>query len=456
MTQPQVLRRAEMTVTLLIAAMCGHVALADTAIPNTLAGKRAAALIAAFNTGDDAAFRKFETEHRAKSAARRRSMADRVAGWRSRHADWGKLTVRNVLSHGDHDMLVVVDPQGVDGWIHLAFELEKESPHRVVGVRIEGPVAPKSSEASNKELDDKRRKRVVNDIADELIRAYVFEDVGQAMADDIRGRLATGEYDGIQYSYSFAQRLTDDLRAICHDKHLRVIPRIPMTSRGERETPGSRFRPSPEGNYGFVNVEVLPGNVGYIRFNQFAGGAEAQPTAAAAMAFVANTEALIFDVRTNGGGSPQMINFLSGYLFDKPVHLNTFHHRAAGVVHDTYSDGKVPGKHYGQVKPVYVLTSGYTFSAAEEFTYNLKHLKRATIVGETTGGGAHPVSMTTLNKYFTLKIPDGRAVNPITKTNWEGVGVIPHVDVAADLAKETAYQLALEAIKAQGKATSVE
>ena len=174
------------------------------------------------------------------------------------------------------------------------------------------------------------------------------------------------------------------------------------------------------------------------------------------MAFVANTDALIFDVTENGGGSPNMINFLCGYLFDERVHLNTFHNRAQGTVSHTYSEENVPGKHYGQDKPVYVLTSGYTFSGAEEFTYDLKHLERATVVGETTGGGAHPVTFLTLNKYFILKIPHGRAVNPITKANWEGVGVIPHVEVPADQARETAYRLAVQAIKDKSTATSAD
>ncbi len=138
-----------------------------------------------------------------------------------------------------------------------------------------------------------------------------------------------------------------------------------------------------------------------------------------------------------------MICFISGYLFDKPVHLNTFDDRLQGISH-TYSNKEVPGQRYGQDKPVYVLTSSRTFSAAEEFTYNLKHLKRATIVGEASGGGAHPVTGYTINKYFEMTVPYARAVHPLTKTNWEGVGVLPHVKVPADQALDKAHQLALE------------
>jgi len=433
---------------MLIACAGGRAFADEPKIPDTPAGKRAAALIRAINTGDDAIFRQFELEHRAASAARRKPLDERVATWRNRYENWGRLELRYVLHHGELDILIVVEPERADGWVHLSLMLEEEAPHGIWRLRAEGPVDPKSSAASNKLLDGDRRARLVKRIADELERGYVYEDVGRTMAEDIRGRLAAGEYDDLEYSYPFAQQLTDDLRAVCHDKHLSVIQRIPLTRRGQQISRASDMAPKPKSNYGFVKVEVLPGNVGYIKFNMFGDGADAQTTAAAAMAFVSNTDALIFDVTENGGGSGAMIEFLCGYLFDEPVHLNTFENRSMGFRRDTFSAADVPGRRYGREKPVYVLTSSFTFSAAEEFTYNLKHLKRATIVGETTGGGAHPVNFLTLNKYFILKIPHGRSINPVTKTNWEGVGVIPHVDSPADQARETAYQLALKAVKA--------
>jgi C-terminal processing protease CtpA/Prc len=266
------------------------------------------------------------------------------------------------------------------------------------------------------------------------------------MAVDVRQRLAAGDYDTITNPYAFARRLTSDLRAICMDKHLRVLARAPVDRRANKDRGAATPQAPGAGNYDFVRVEVLAGNVGYIKLNGFSGTSDAQPTAAAAMAFVANSDALIFDLRNNGGGSPSMIVFLSGYLFDEPVHLNSFHNRLEGSVRDNYSTKDVPGRRYGQNKPVYVLTSGYTFSAAEEFTYNLKHLGRATIVGETTGGGAHPVWRYAMNKYFSMSVPYARAVNPITETNWEGVGVKPHVEVPADQALDRAHELALSVI----------
>jgi len=414
-------------------------------LPDTPAALRARAYIAAFSSGDEAVFRTFETEHRAESELKRRSIEDRVATYRELRKQYGRLVAQRVLDTSDHNLVLAVESQH-SGLLYMDFEVEESTPHKLMGVRIEGPIDVKRAPSFEKPLNDEMRARVVERAASELERSYVFEDIGKKMAVDIRQRLATGNYDTITNPYAFARRLTSDLRAICMDKHLRVRPRAPV----DRRTHQDRGSPAPQApgasNYGFVRAEVLPGNVGYIEFNDFSGMPDAQPTAAAAMAFVANSDALIFDLRNNRGGSASMIVFLSGYLFDEPVHLNSFHDRSEGSVRDTYSAKSVPGRRYGQDKPVYVLTSGSTFSAAEEFTYNLKHLGRATTVGETTEGGAHSVMKYAMNKYFSISVPFARAINPITKTNWEGVGIKPHVEVPADQALDCAHELALSAI----------
>lgn len=279
-------------------------------------------------------------------------------------------------------------------------------------------------------------------VADELARAYVFEEVGARMAATIRKNLADGKYDSHDRVRSLTRHLTDDLQAICHDKHLRVRMKT-ARRRGPSLSPDGGPR-NVANNYGFKKVEVMDGNVGYIKLDGFSGTPDAEPTAAGAMAFVANADALIIDLRENGGGSPSMIAFLSGYLFDERTHLNSFDDRIEGVS-ETWSRTDMPGRRFGQSRPVYVLTSADTFSGAEEFTYNLKHLKRATIVGETTGGGAHPVRGYVVNRYVEMSVPFARAVNPVTGTNWEGVGVVPHVKVAAGEALGTALDLAMPA-----------
>jgi C-terminal processing protease CtpA/Prc len=200
------------------------------------------------------------------------------------------------------------------------------------------------------------------------------------------------------------------------------------------------------GNFGFEKLERLEGNVGYIDLRGFAPAEMAGESAAAAMNFLTNTDALIIDLRKNGGGDPSMVALLCSYLFSpEPVHLNDLYFRPDDSTHQWWTFPYVPGKRY-EDKPVYLLTSQRTFSAEEEFTYNLKNLKRVTIVGETTGGGAHPGGGRPLDDHFGMFVPTGRAINPITKTNWEGTGVPPDVAVPADAALKTAHLAALRKI----------
>jgi len=162
------------------------------------------------------------------------------------------------------------------------------------------------------------------------------------------------------------------------------------------------------------------------------------------MNFLAHVDAIIFDLRQNGGGSPSMIQLISSYLFDEPVHLNSFYIRKTDETQQFWTQGHVVGKKLLNV-PVYVLTSSFTFSGAEEFTYNIKNLKRGTIIGETTGGGAHPVQGHTFeNLPVLVTVPFGRAVNPITKTNWEGTGVEPDIKTPAEQALIVARTEALK------------
>jgi retinol-binding protein 3 len=255
---------------------------------------------------------------------------------------------------------------------------------------------------------------------------------------------------------TFAMRLDDDLAEVAHDKHLHVNysarPLPPEPSHPAGAPPPA---PSPEDqarerefldgiNCGFVRAEQLPGNVGYLKFNMFADTDMCAATATAAMNFVAGTRALIIDMRENGGGSPGMVAFVSSYLFDRRTHLNDLWTRRTGATKEFWTTDSVSGRRFGGTKPIYVLTSARTFSGAEEFTYNLKNLKRATIIGETTGGGAHPVSGHRIDEHFMIGVPFARAINPITRTNWEGVGVKPDILVPANDALATAQKLLRE------------
>jgi C-terminal processing protease CtpA/Prc len=191
----------------------------------------------------------------------------------------------------------------------------------------------------------------------------------------------------------------------------------------------------------FEKVERFPSNVGYLKFNAFPNPAVCGPTATAAMNFLANVDALIIDLRENGGGDPRMVAYISTYLFADATHLNDLYNRKEDTTTQYWTLPYVPGKRLAG-KPVFVLTSKRTFSGAEEFTYNLKNLKRATIIGETTGGGAHPVAGHRIDDHFMIGVPFARAVNPISKTNWEGTGVEPDVKAPADEALDVAKQMA--------------
>ncbi|MEA2762301.1 MAG: retinol-binding protein 3, partial [Gemmatimonadaceae bacterium] len=285
---------------------------------------------------------------------------------------------------------------------------------------------------------------------------YVFPDVAKRMGDSLRARLARKTYDSYSNGMMFAMRINDDLAEIAHDKHMEFeYSAEPLPMDPPHHDGGPPPTPSPQDvarrrrflddiNCGFVKAEQLPGNIGYLKLNGFTDVEACGATAAAAMTFLAATRGLIIDLRDNGGGRPEMVAYLSSYLFDKRTHLNDLWTRRTDKTEEFWTRDTVPGRRFGGEKPVYVLTSSQTFSGGEEFTYDLKNLKRATIVGETTGGGAHPVSGHRIDEHFTLGVPFARAINPITHTNWEGVGVTPDVAVPAKDALETAQKLLRE------------
>jgi hypothetical protein len=302
------------------------------------------------------------------------------------------------------------------------------------------------------------KKALVEAVVPILQKQYVFPDVAKKMGDLIRKNLKAGKYLPIDDSQAFAIMLTNDLQSISHDRHLGV--RYAPERILEMKTPDEAKKKAVQeyqkkleriDNHGFKEVKILNHNVGYLKFNQFSDAQEAFQVAVGAMAFLANCDALIIDLRENGGGSPEMIQLLSSYFFaGEPRHLNSFYYRLDEKTEQYWTQPYVPGRKLAETD-LYVLTSSYTFSGAEEFTYNLKNMKRAFIVGETTGGGAHPVRMEILNDNFIIRVPFARAVNPISKTNWEGTGIEPDVKVPAAQALAKAHTLALEKLAVKEK-----
>jgi C-terminal processing protease CtpA/Prc len=187
---------------------------------------------------------------------------------------------------------------------------------------------------------------------------------------------------------------------------------------------------------------------GYLKFNAFPSPRVCGETTTAAMTVLADCHALIIDLRDNSGGDPAMVGFVASYLFDAPVHLNDMHHGRTNATVQSWTTAVVPGRRFIG-KPVFVVISPRTFSAAEEFTYALKVLGRATIVGEPSGGGAHAALSLRIDSHFHVAIPFARSINPISHSNWEGKGVEPDMSVRQDVAVHAAHRAALEGILKQ-------
>jgi hypothetical protein len=316
-----------------------------------------------------------------------------------------------------------------------------------------------SQQNNNFNFDTKVKHQTVKKITKMLNENYIFPETAKKMGDLIKANLTSGVYDPIDDPMKFAEMLTADLQSISNDKHIRVrfspedaMRMIEEEKKGHSPDDEKHWNEMmKKENYGFKKVERLAGNIGYVDFRNFASPHYSKETVTSVMGFLANTDAIIFDLRLNGGGDPAGVQLICSYLFgDTPVHLNDLYFRPEDKTEEFWTLRNIDGKRMPDV-PVYVLTSKYTFSGAEEFTYNLKNLKRATIVGETTGGGAHPGGMNVINKGFLIFIPVGRAISPITKTNWEGVGVSPDVNVKSELALEQAQILALQKLSENTK-----
>jgi len=290
-------------------------------------------------------------------------------------------------------------------------------------------------------LTDEAKRAVVASAATALADGYVFPDLGKRAGDRIQQALAAGDYAAITDGPAFATRLTQDLQSVTHDRHMRVMdPDGPPP-------PGAPTGPPPTSRAGFIRVDRLQGNVGYIALAGFPAPGMFRDAADEAMRAVAGTDALIIDMRRNGGGSPESVSYLCSFFFDpaRPTHLNDLIWRNKGTLTyrtQAFSTVAVPIHYLG--KPVILITGPHTFSGGEEFANDLKVLKRARTVGETTGGGANPGGVQPIGSGLMLFVPGGRAENPITKTSWEGTGVTPDVPTAAGAAFATAYETALD------------
>ncbi len=302
-------------------------------------------------------------------------------------------------------------------------------------------------------IDAATRAAIVDSITAVIDSVYVLGEPAKRIVAGLRKNLANGDYDALTDPAEFARRLHQDAQAINHDGHFRIWAMPPLdpavAAARQDEDPAEaerRRRFYRERNYGFKKAEILAGGVGYLRFDQFSHGDDAFAAATAAMNFLSNSNAVILDLRNNGGGSASMIRYICGYLFEEDTHLINWDIRAENKTVQSYSADYVPGKRLID-QPVYILTSGNTFSAAEEFTFDLRNLERAIVVGDTTGGGGHTVAgfIYDFDGFRVgIRVPHGRAYNPKNNEGWEGIGVLPHIAVPAEQALEAAHADALK------------
>lgn len=311
--------------------------------------------------------------------------------------------------------------------------------------------APGGPNDADTPIDAATRAAVIESLAVAVQQQYIFPDKGAELAKALRKRAAGRQYDRITSSREFADSLTAHMQATTHDLHMRVMYRQdPFPQQQSNDEPSAdeiRKRTEQERlrNFGFESVQRLPGNVGLLDLRQFSGAPEAQATAVAAMNFLGNCDALIVDLRRNGGGSPAMIATLLTYLVapDDRLLFNTFEQRGEQGLREWYTLPFVPGPRLNG-KPVFVLTSNRTGSAAEEFSYDIQTHKLGQTVGAVSAGAANPGGLSRLSDHLAAFIANGRAVNPVTKTNWEGVGVKPDVDVPAAEALREAHVRAIQ------------
>ncbi|AYG79258.1 hypothetical protein DWB77_01370 [Streptomyces hundungensis] len=285
---------------------------------------------------------------------------------------------------------------------------------------------------------------VIDETARLLTEHYVFPEVAEQLAGLLRRRLAEGAYD-VEAAEELAGLVTADLQSVNGDRHLRLKHHVdPVPTKEGAATLESMRRDFDASLGGAPRVQLLDGGVAVVELAPMLFPLEwaAEPLSAA-LTLASRAQALIVDLRANRGGDPDAVAFVCSYLLDERTHLNTMYWRRGERSEQSWSLPHVPGARFGGSKPLYVLSSTSTFSAAEELAYDLQQLGRAVVVGEPSRGGAHPCQGWTVHPHLEATVPVGRAVNPVSSTNWEGKGVQPDVPCAATDALDRAHALAL-------------
>lgn len=303
-------------------------------------------------------------------------------------------------------------------------------------------------------IDATTQAEIIHSLTQKLMACYIFPDIAEQIAISLNKHLADGDYAGISEGEFFALALTMHMQEVNHDEHLWVrwhpetLPEDEGPLRLNQAWQEERHLEARLDNFGLHKLEMLPGNVGYIDIHYLHRPGWGGDTAIAAMSFLAQSQALIIDLRQCTGGFPGMIALICSYLFgEEPVHLVSIYWRDEDITQQYWTLPYVPGRHFVD-KPIYVLTSKVTFSGGEMFANVLQTHQRATVIGEKTDGGAHAGASYRLHPHFEVFIPIGRSINPLTEANWEGSGVTPDISVPQEQAFNEASYLALKSVLA--------
>jgi hypothetical protein len=411
-------------------------AITTTALPDTAAGRALQTWLDVFNGGDESRMQAFATQYELSPGTLEMPSLRKLTGG---------FDVLGVEKSSPLEIVFIlrekVSPTRALGWLKL-----EDADHPNFHSFALRAIPPDGTGGElNVSVDATTRDRVIAAVAARLTEFYVYPDVAQAMDHVLRDHQMKGEYAPFDTAPALAAVLTEQLQALSHDRHLHV-DFVPMgVPDGDPEATAAdkaKIRERLErANCGFEKSERMDGNIGYVKFDMFGPAEICGPKATAALGSLNGVAALIFDLRDNNGGEPDMVAFVESYLFEKRTRLDDIYDRKQDRTAQYWTQPDVPGAKFSR-HPVYVLTSRRTFSAAEAFCYDLRNLHRATLIGETTGGGAHPTTTKRLDAHFVIRVPYARAINPITKTNWEGKGVEPDVSVPADQALEVAKKLA--------------
>lgn len=306
-------------------------------------------------------------------------------------------------------------------------------------------------------LDDDKIKEIIKELCKIIEEYYIFPETAEKISDFLLNKLEKGLYNGITEPINFERIISNDMVEVSNDLHFYFEydpsqalnlqqEEVEDQEESEEEFPElkGRLRYEQYKNFHITKAERLPGNIGFIKLNDFPPAEFAGEIVIGALQFLANTNAIIFDIRNNGGGYPSMVALIVSYfLVPSTKLLTSFYERKK----DEYSESRalpyIPGRRFPD-KPLYVLISRRTASGAEEFAYILKMLERATLVGETTRGAANPVDIIPVLDKFVIWIPIGRPINPISNDSWEGKGVSPHINICQEEALEKAHILAFK------------